>query len=219
MEYMSFQAYSDSEFQSKQGDPYTVMINPASIKRNQVIKYSEIQSEGSPIPELKYKNTPSYSVSFDITIDCTGVVNSSRTDLMKEMKTIEKIVYNYNGKIHRPNFVQLLWGKNKAFNCVLSKLDTNYSLFKPDGTPLRVKLSFTFNQYVSEKMMNKIMAKQSPDLTHQVAVVEGDTLPALCNEKWRNSNFYIQVAKFNNLNKFRKLKSGQKLIFPPIKQV
>jgi len=218
MEYMSFQGYEDSEFQTKVGAPYTVMINPASMKRDQYITYSTIQSEGSPIPELKYQNTPSYSLSFEITIDCTGVVDPKKTDLLKELKALEKIVYNYNGKIHRPNFVQLLWGKNKAFNSVLSTMDTTYTLFKPDGSPLRAKVSFKFNQYVSEKMMSKIMAKQSPDLTHQVTVIEGDTLPALCNKKWQDPKFYIQVARFNNLNKFRKLEGGQKLIFPPIKQ-
>ncbi len=215
---MSFQAYSDKEFQSKEGAPYTVMINPANMKRNQFITYSSIQSKGSPIPELKYRNTPSYSLSFEIVIDCTGVVDPKKTDLLKELKTLEKIVYNYNGKIHKPNFVQLLWGKNKAFNSVLKKMDTTYTLFKPDGTPLRAKISFNFSQYVSKEKMAKIMGKQSPDLTHQVTVVEGDTLPSLSNKKWQDSKYYIQVARFNDLNKFRKLKGGTKLIFPPIIQ-
>jgi len=218
MKYMSFQAFSDEDYQSKVGSPYTVMINPASMKRNQIIEYDSIQSEGSPIPELKYKNTPSYTWSFEIVIDCTGVVDPKKTDLLKEMKTLEKLVYNYNGNIHRPNFVQLLWGENKPFNSVLKKMDTTYTLFKPDGTPLRAKVAFTFSQFVSQKMMNKIMGKKSPDLTHQVTVIEGDTIHSLCERIWQDPKYYVHVARFNNLNKFRKLRGGDQLVFPPIIQ-
>ena len=66
------------------------------------------------------------------------------------------------------------------------------------------------------------MAKQdgatSPDLTHLVTVTEGVNLPQLCLKVWNDSSYYVQVAKFNDLNKFRNLKGISKLIFPPIVQ-
>ena len=48
-------------------------------------------------------------------------------------------------------------------------------------------------------------------------VVDGDTLPLLCNKIYKDSSYYIQVAKFNGLNKFRNLKPGTKLKFPPLR--
>jgi hypothetical protein len=51
-----------------------------------------------------------------------------------------------------------------------------------------------------------------------ISVVEGNTLPQLCEQTWNDDSYYIQVAQYNELNKFRNLKGGQKLIFPPIIQ-
>jgi hypothetical protein len=33
-----------------------------------------------------------------------------------------------------------------------------------------------------------------------------------------NDSYYIQAARYNDLNKFRHLKGGEKLVFPPLLQ-
>ena len=54
------------------------------------------------------------------------------------------------------------------------------------------------------------------NLPYTHIVRKGDTLPELCQQIYNDSSYYIQVAKFNGLNKFRNLKTGSQLIFPPI---
>ena len=56
----------------------------------------------------------------------------------------------------------------------------------------------------------------SPPMDRMVTVVAGDTLPALCHKIYGDSSFYVQVAKYNKLNKFRKLTPGMQLRFPPL---
>lgn len=214
---MEFHGYKDSNFKKEISSFYEVMLNPATVKHTRKVTYDHKQALGSPAAQLKYKKTPSETLSFEITIDCTGIVDSKKTDLFKEMDALEKVVYDYEGEIHKPNFVQLVWGK-QVFNGVMTSMNTTYTFFKPDGTPLRAKIAFSFSNFVSVKKMERNIANKSPDLTHQVTVIEGDTLPNLCNKVWQDSKYYIQVAKFNKLNKFRRLKGGEKLIFPPIIQ-
>ncbi|WP_299114023.1 hypothetical protein [uncultured Winogradskyella sp.] len=219
LELMKITGYTDEEFQSAlPGKPYTVMINPESIKWQRNIEYNEQQALDTCSTSQKYKSTPSDKLSFDIVIDCTGIVDSKRTNMAKEIAALEKIIFTYNGKIHRPNYVKIQWGKNITFKSVLKSFDTSYTLFKPDGSPLRAKISLSFGQYISPKSAKKKAKQQSPDLSHIVTVIEGDNLPQLCRKVWGNESFYVQVAKFNNLNKFRHLSSGEKLIFPPIIQ-
>ena len=218
LQMMKIIGYSDEEFQSVVGKSYNLMINPESIKRQQSIEYNEQQAPDSSSSSQKYKSTPSDKLSFDIVIDCTGVVDNKRTDMSTEIKALETIVYTYNGKIHRPNFVKIQWGKNLAFKGVLNSMDTSYTLFKPDGSPLRAKISLNFSQYISPSTVKKLDKQESPDVTHMVTVVDGDTLPQLCNEVWQDESYYVQVAKYNKLNKFRHLKGGKQLIFPPIIQ-
>lgn len=219
LELLKITGYTDEEFSSAfSGDPYTVMINPESIKWNRAIEYNEQQTPDSSSASQKYKSTPSDKLSFDIVIDCTGVVDSKRTIMYKEITALEKIVFTYNGKIHRPNFVKVQWGKNITFKGVLTSFDTSYTLFKPDGSPLRAKVSLSFSQYISPSSVKKIDGQESPDVSHMVDIIDGDTLPYLCKQVWNDDSYYVQVAKYNRLNKFRHLKGGSRLVFPPIIQ-
>ena len=137
LEYMKITGYKDEGFtQAVSGDPYNLMINPESIKWSRTIEYNEQQPIDTSSTSQKYKSTPSDNLSFDIVIDCTGVVDNKRTDLTKEIQTLEDIVYTYNGEIHRPNFVKIQWGSDLVFYSVLKSFDTTYTLFKPDGSPL-----------------------------------------------------------------------------------
>jgi hypothetical protein len=218
MELMKITGYTDNEFQSAfSGDPYIVMINPDSLKWQRIIEYNEQQSPDSSAASQKYKSTPSEKLNFDIVIDCTGIVDSDRTDMPTEMKALKQIVYSYNGDIHRPNFVKIQWGKDIIFKGVLTSFDTSYTLFKPNGSPLRAKISLAFDNYISPSTVAKMEDKHSPDVTHLVNVVQGMTLPQMCRSVWNDDAYYVQVARYNKLNKFRHLKVD-KLIFPPISQ-
>ncbi len=219
LELLKITGYTDEDFQQAfAGQPYTVMMNPESIKWQRAVDYNEQQAPNSGSPSQKYKSTPVEKLNFDITIDCTGIVDSKRIDMTQEISALESIIYTYNGNIHRPNFVKVQWGKSLVFKGVLKSMDTSYTLFKPDGSPLRAKISLAFSEYIDPSTLEKITGKKSPDITHLVPVVEGNTLPQLCQKIWNDDSFYVQVAAFNDLNKFRNLKGGEKLIFPPIIQ-
>ncbi|MGB8195361.1 MAG: hypothetical protein WCF67_25740 [Chitinophagaceae bacterium] len=219
LEPLKITGYIDEEYRTAfEGKPYSVMINPDSIKWQRKINYNEQQSPDSSSASQKYKSTPSDQLNFDIVIDCTGIVDPDRTDLSAEIKALEKIVFTYNGDIHRPNFVKIQWGEKLMFKGVLTSFDTSYTLFKPDGNPLRAKVSLGFGQYISPKTAQKQNKQSSPDITHIVTVAEGMTLPQLCQKIWNDDSYYVQVARYNDLNKFRNLKGVKTLIFPPIIQ-
>ncbi|RUT67870.1 hypothetical protein D0817_24040 [Flavobacterium cupreum] len=217
LELMKITGYTDEEFQNKfAGNPYAFMINPESIKVQKSIEYNEQQAPATSSASQKYKSTPSDKLSFEIVIDCTGVVDAKRVDMAKEITALETIIYTYNGKIHRPNFVKVQWGQNITFNGVLDSIDISYTLFKPDGSPLRAKISLSFSQYISPKTVTMTDAPESPDLTHIVTVSDGMSLPQLCLQTWNDDSMYVQVAQYNKLNKFRNLSGIDKLIFPPV---
>ena len=219
LELLKITGYTDEEFQTAfEGSPYTVMINPDTVKLQRSIEYNEQQAPATSSASQKYKSTPSDKLNFDIVIDCTGIVDPTRTTMSTEITALQNIVYTYNGKIHRPNFVIIQWGQNFTFNGVLTSFDISYTLFKPDGSPLRAKISLAFSQYISPSTVTRLDAPESPDLTHIVTVVSGVTLPQLCQQVWNDQSYYIKVAKFNKLNKFRNLAGVDKLIFPPIVQ-
>lgn len=215
MESLQITGYEDENFQSKVAGPYKLMLNPESLKWDRKVDYTDVQPLGTSDSSPEYQKTPSGTLSFEFVIDCTGVVDSSRTDMVTEMTTFENIVYRFNGQIHKPNYVTIQWGNSIEFNGVLQSFNTSYTLFRGDGTPIRAKINVSFLSYVAPNTLKKLDNRQSPDVTHMISVVAGDSLPRICRSVLGDDAFTVPVAKFNKLNKFRRL-TQMTLIVPPI---
>ena len=214
---MRLVAYSDDKFTSRvPGGEYMLMLNPDRLKWDRSNQYNEETGLGN-MTSPRYARTPCEKLSFDIVIDCTGVVDSTRTSLPDEIDKLSKVIYTYNGQIHRPNYVIVNWGAGLAFKCVLLSYDLSYTFFKPDGTPLRAKVSLSFSSYLDPVSMALEEGKESPDMTHYVTVVAGDDLPSISRQIYGSQSYYIQLAKFNGLAKFRQLAPGSELTIPPLK--
>lgn len=212
---MKLVAYSDGKFSSKVGD-YTVMLNPESLKIDRAVNYNTTPTPDSGDSSPKYNETPGEQLSFDLVIDCTGIVDNSRTDLENEISKLKSLIYDFNGKIHQPNYVAIYWGEISSFRGVLTSMNISYTYFRPDGTALRAKVSLQFISYVDPKEAAKKENKTSPDLTHLVHTVDGESLPHISQTIYNNPEYYIQLAVFNHLNKFRHLPAGIQIVVPPL---
>jgi nucleoid-associated protein YgaU len=100
----------------------------------------------------------------------------------------------------------------------LKDLQINYTLFAPDGKPLRAKISATFVNYIEQVRRVREEGKKSPDVTHLRKVKAGDTLPLMTHEIYADPSYYLQVAKVNGLVNFRRLAANTDLRFPPIER-
>lgn len=223
LEKMKIQAFEKSDFTSKVGGPFQVFINPESYSHSYKIRYSDTRAQGSSGASCDFNRIGTETVKFDLWFDGTGVVASKLAGskpstgdgITKQIQAFRKLIFRYNGNVHSPNYLQLSWGK-LVFKCRLTSLDINYTLFKPDGTPLRAKATVSFVGYKDEKARALEAGKSSPDVSHDVTVKAGETLPLLCYRIYGSSAFYPQVARANGLAGFRELPAGTRLHFPPI---
>jgi hypothetical protein len=218
---LTITAYEDESFYKTVGKPFQAWINPASYVHDYSISHTQRQAQGSGLASPGFDRIGQDHMSFELVLDGTGVVppptgqtlpSNGVAGLIEQLKTL---IASYNGKIHRANFVRLSWGE-LDFQCVLESMNVTYTLFKPDGTPLRAKLALKFLGFTSEARIAKAENKSSPDLTHLVTVVAGDTLPALCHRIYGSSVHYPKVASVNGLVNFRELRPGMRLRFPKL---
>lgn len=214
---LKISAYRDETFTTEVGS-YSVMLNPESIQWGRTLKYSEKEEVNSSKASPQYKCSAGETLAFDLIIDGTGVVDATNLDVTDNINKIKHLVYDYDGSIHRPFFVKLTWGSDITFKGVLTGLDTNYNLFKADGSPLRAKLSLKFQSYTDPITAAKEEGKTSPDLTHLIDVIEGEHLMQLSQRIYDTPDYYIELAAFNQLDKFRQLIPNSQLIFPPVQQ-
>lgn len=223
LEKMEVSAYSDSDFASQVGETFSVYINPEKYSHSYKICYNDVQAQGSPGGSPDFNKIPSDKVQLELVFDGTGVVPSPLpgvlpfTDdgIVPQIEKLKALIFTYNGNIHSPNYLKLAWG-TLLFKCRLESLDITYTLFKPDGTPLRARAAASFLGYTDEVELQARSKKSSPDLTHVRVVKGGDTLPLMCFKIYGESSLYPQVARVNGLTDFRELAVGSQLLFPPL---
>ena len=220
-------AYEDVDFTTETGEEFTVMYNPNTFSQNYRSVWVEETPQGGSAETQSYRRLKSDSVSFDFLFDGTGVsgVGSTAIDLnpavgevgyvQEQIDDFLALTQGLNGSTHEPNFLQLSWG-TFIFNGVMSTATVTYKLFHSSGAPLRASINATFKQSVSRTEQAAQARLQSPDLTHFKIVKAGETLPLIAKKTYGDSRYYLEIARVNNINNFRKLKAGQQLILPPI---
>jgi hypothetical protein len=214
---------------------YTVQVNPASYTIGKRIQYQNQRPPGSQEGTATFDNSGPSTLQFEIVFDGTGVVkNASSLDeiplvgaiasafgedeefsVYEQIVKFEKIVYRLDGENHQPNKVQIFWG-SLQFEGALTSINYTYSLFQPDGMPLRAKANVSFQGTKTAEQIALEENLASPDLTHLREIKEGDTLPLLAQKVYGNPNLYLEVARVNKLINFRRLQAGKRISLPPI---
>ena len=200
-----------------------VLINPQKFSHQMGISYDDddhdteiITPMGNLYYQTKFKSYNTESVGFDLVMDGTGTVKDQpKTAVSDQLDDLKKIVYLYSGKEHEPSVVQLAWG-DFTFLGRLTTMDVDYTLFESSGKPLRAHISLKFRSFMSVAEEVREKNNSSPDMTHIIEVKQGDTLPILCQQVYRQSRYYSEIARVNGLNQFRDLEPGTRLVFPPL---
>lgn len=215
--------FDDESFQTKSKispNPISLPVNPESFSRSYKVEVNQQQGQGNQSTDSKYKSTAPEELKLDFVLDGTGTIegykyNNGDHSVKGQLKLFKSAVYDMNGDIHKPHFLQVQWG-DLVFPCIVTNLDLNYTLFLPNGDPLRVKVSATFLNYVAQRERVAREGKKSPDLTHVRQIKAGDRLDNLTYGIYNNVKYVTQIARANNLTSFRKINVGNELVFPPL---
>ncbi len=214
-------AYSDREMtDSQKTGSFTLPVTPEQYAQKYQVKYDAKVAPGGQGVEEKFMSSAPEELKLDFVFDGTdtiyGYVHLGKS-VLQQIQEFKEVAYDLSGDIHQPRFLKVV-GLSITFPCVLTDLQITYTLFKPDGTPLRAKISATFLNFKEVKRRVAEEGRNSPDLTHIRQAQEGDTLPMMVFRIYKDPKHYLEVAKANDLTNFRKLKAGQDLIFPPFKR-
>jgi hypothetical protein len=212
---LQIKAFLDIEYRklwSGGTNPVTVGINPSSYSQSSAIKYTEDKAAGAKGQPQIFNRPGQASLKLELILDGTGAVpGASVKSVDEQIFDLRTIMMQIDGL--GPHYLMLLWG-TLVFRGRAESLDINYTLFNPDGTPLRAKASANFIG-VNMNKKGKASAAKGPDGPTKAQLLDGDTLPAMCDRLYGDSKYYIAVAAANGLTSFRDIKPGTPLIFPP----
>jgi len=214
LEKLLIRAYEKPDYSGQQVSEFEAYVNPSELTLTYEMEYDSAQGSGTTNSRMDFKKVKPGDLSLAFFIDGTGA-NGRRIDVRERIDQFQTVT-GYNGKIHRPNYLKVMWGKLQVKRCVLKSASIAFKLFQPDGVPLRAVISATFTDNSDDQTRVALAQDSSADLTHVRVVEAGDTLPLLCYRIYGDPRRYVQVARANGLDHFRRLEPGIRLRFPPI---
>jgi hypothetical protein len=216
---LEIEAYEDEAFLKRSADsanPMLVPINPETYTESLSVEFTEEQAAGGTGQSNSFNRDKGVSLSLTLLFDGTGAIpESRRRTVAEQIGDLRRLGLKINGRTHTPNFLQLTWG-TMVFKGRMKSLRIEYTLFNPDGSPLRAKATADFIGFRDNLDGRAALNRSSPDLTHIVRVMPGDSLPLMCWRVYGDSRHYPEVARVNGLGSFRRLVVGSDLVFPPL---
>jgi hypothetical protein len=218
--------YKDEKFTSKvsgEEGEFEVQINPTDYKISmkppvgKEVNTGEYKVTGEPITRTDF-HISERTVSLKFYLDSTGVLKGNDIESVQAAaSSLKSLCVDYQGSIHNSFFLQIEWD-SIILNCKCDSLEINYLLFNSDGKAVRAEVNASFTEFIDEETKIKLKNSSSPDMTHLRTIKSGDSLPALCEEIYGSSKYYLQVAKANGIINFRNIQPGKQVLFPRLEK-
>lgn len=193
-------------------DEVRVDFNPSEISVEKGVTYAEQEIPGldSPIQQFVHGEAEKLSVElfFDGYEDGEDV--RGRTDEVNRLLVVDGIP-------HRPPIVAFVWG-TISFTAVVERANTTFTMFLPDGTPVRARIDLTFREYTPPLKQLRAEPRHSADRTTVHQVVEGETLPAIAAAEYGRPTAWRRIAEANDVDDPRRLRPGDELVIPALEQ-
>jgi len=224
------------------GAPIEVQFNPTEYTFEKSAKFGEVSLTGLDSPILQFVRGESEKLTLELFFDGTtapaaggllGLVGAGSGGTDKPQTVTARVDAFYrmvkvSGNLHTPPLVRITWGQafpgsvtsksetpTATFDAVVETVKRQYTLFDPDGKPLRCVVGLTLREYRTLKEQLTELNLMTSDHTRLHTVREGETLPQIAYDAYKDPARWRVIADANDLSDPTDLTPGQVLDLPP----
>lgn len=106
--------------------------------------------------------------------------------------------------------------RRNGLRCVMESIKQKFTLFSPEGVPLRATLTVSLREYKTLNDQLEQLQLSSPDRTHVHVLQQGDTLASVSTRYYDKPSQWRSVARDNGIDDARRIDSGNFLRVPRI---
>lgn len=194
---------------------YTVMFNPTNYSRSHSVTYDkgeQLNSEGSP---MIFNRIDPEEFALEFLVDGTGT-SAPVEDVFANVEKFLSVCGRSSDQLSRPSFLKVFWG-SLVFKGVLKNATTNYTLFAPDGTPLRARIKASFCEHRPDILGKLLKNEGVAAAVKDTGLEEAFNLTKMVYDNYGDPTLYLEVAKVNGMKSIRKATKGSKIKLPKIK--
>jgi hypothetical protein len=198
--------------------PIKVQFNPTEYTLQKGAQIAEIAIPGIDSPILQFIRGQNEKLTLDLFFDTTTIngMGDDAVDVREQTNPVYQLV-KIQPKTHAPPRIRFHWGaKGISFKAIVESVQQKFTLFNPQGIPLRATLSVTFREYKTLEEQLKELNLQSSDHTKQRVVKRGDSLDRIAAEEYQDPGEWRHIADANAdvIENPRRLTPGTRLRIP-----
>ena len=210
-----------------------VQYNPTELSFDKGAQIQEVNIPGLDSPLLQFVRGQNEKLTIDLFFDTTeGGTSGSVTSVTTKTDKIYQLI-KIEPDRHAPPICAFYWN-NKGFpgnnvdgkrignqsrwrfRGVVESIKQKFTLFSPEGVPLRATLTVTFREYKHLDFQLKELNLNSPDRTHSHTLQQGETLSSVAARHYNQPGQWRPIAKENQIEDPRRLTAGAILAVPKI---
>jgi hypothetical protein len=202
----------------KPGPPIKCLFNPKEYTFAKQNTWTKKNNSGSNVPPLEFGSGQPATLKLQLLFDTYADkkdVRKEYTDAIWNLMMVDSSLKDPKSQKARPPKVKFQWGSSWSFEAVITNISQTFTLFLPNGTPVRATLDVTFQQLKDEKLF----PRQNPSSggtggERAWTVKEGDTLGWIAYREYGNPNQWRLIAEANGLSSVRDPAPGTVLRIP-----
>jgi hypothetical protein len=187
-------------------------FNPTEYQLQKSNNFAEIPIPGLESPPIQFIRGTSEKLVADLIADTSDTLEDVRKVYTNGLRDLMRI----NSDLHAPPIVRLTWD-DQLFKGVIEALNISFTLFNPDGIPIRAKVGLTLKEYRPVEIQVKESPKSSPDVEKHHIVRRGDTLSSIAGMAYGDPTQWRAIALSNKIHDPRLLRPGLDLIVPRVR--
>ncbi len=198
-----------------------VQFNPTEYTLSKGAQIAEIAIPGIDSPILQFIRGQNEKLTLDLFFDTARSgkkMGAGAQDVRQKTYWVYQLV-KIQPKTHAPPRIRFIWG-GLSFKAIVESVQQKFTLFSPEGIPLRATLSVTFREYKTLGEQLEELNLQSSDHSKLRVVRRGDTLSRIAGEEYGDPAAWRHIADANPRAAAdpRRLVPGTELLIPPLEE-
>lgn len=206
---------TESTLSGQAGTRITFLFNPLSYTITKSAEWARYPQPGQAQTALPiFRGSGPRSMSVQVLLDQTFSNGSVQDDVDTLFACCKPTLPSMLMQEPSPPFVMFGWGATLAFLACMTNVSVEYTLFKPDGTPLRANCSLQMEEIPISLPGQNPTSGGTARRTR--TVVAGDTLQSIAYREYGRPTLWRAIAEVNGIDDPTRVPPGTSLLIPPL---
>lgn len=207
-----------------ESEPIKCWFNPREYSVTKTNTWTFEPVVGSALPPAQFAGGQPRELTLELLFDASDSDTLDVRDVTDRLLRMMEVGGNGGGaNTGRPPMITFAWGRTVSFKAVARSLSLRFTLFRPDGSPIRAQAYLTLVQ--AEKSQD---ASSTPggtpgggnpttravDAIRSHVVRDGDSLPSIAYDAYGDATLWRPIADANGIDDPLRLRRGSRLAIP-----